>query len=107
MLLPQACVPREHVERRARRAVGADDAGVEAVERVVDLPLVHVYPLDALRVLLGEPEHVVDRLLRTRLRLRQCDDALLRDELDDATGLGQPDLALDALQKRVRAARAE
>src|SRR4051794_26359732 len=102
-----ARVHREHLERGSPRAIRADDAGVEAIEHVVDLPLVHVYPLDPLRVLLGEAEHEIDGLLRARLRLRQRDLALLGDELDDAAGLGQPDRALHRLQQRVGAARAE
>src|SRR3954447_9819327 len=106
-LARDAGVEREHLEGRARRAVGPDHAGVEAIEDVVDLPLVHVYPLDARRVLLGQPEHVVHRLLGARLRLRQRDLALLGYEANDAAGLRQPHLALDRREQRLGAARAE
>src|SRR3954452_13158179 len=106
-LARDAGVHRQRVVRRPPLAVRADDAGVEAIEDVVDLPLVHVYPLDPRRVGFGQAEHVVDRLLGTRLGLRQRGLAPLRDEADDATGLRQPDGALDRLQERVRAARAE
>src|SRR3954466_15609282 len=93
-LARDACIQREDVEGRARRPVGPDDAGVEAVEAVVDLPLVDVYPLDPGRVLLREAEHVVHRLLGTGLALRQRDLAALGDELDDTAGFRQPDGAL-------------
>src|SRR3954452_12579543 len=86
-LARDAGVHREGVVRRPPLSVRADDAGVEAIEDVVDLPLVHVYPLDPRRVGFGQAEHVVDRLLGTRLGLRQRDLALLRDEAAAPPGL--------------------
>ena len=68
---------------------GADQAGVEArVARLAE-PAVDVDPLDAL-VLLREREHVLRPRGGALQRVREA----RRLELDEAAGLGEPDLAL-------------
>src|SRR5262249_10575137 len=85
---------------RPDRAVGVDQA---RVERAAGAPAEDVQALDAL-VELGDREHALVRGRGARDVEREA-----AAELDDAAGLGQPDLALgtDRLEHLLRAARAE
>src|SRR5919107_900467 len=94
---------RQNGERGARRAVRRDQRGIP--RRVAAVPVEDVDALDPR----AEPdelcEGVVDRLRGVGQRLALVLDRRPVAALDDATGLGQPDLAPDGLQERLRRAR--
>ena len=102
---PASCV-RTTVERRARAAVGADQAGVEAALRI-GLPLIQVHAPDAARERARLLEREAHRRARAQLVVGQRDLAVACAQLDDAARLGEPYLAGDRVQVVPKPARRE
>src|SRR4051812_10352024 len=90
---------RQDGERRARIAVRGDQRGVP--RHVAAVPMEDVHALDARAEADQLREDVVDRLGGVGERLAGVLDVGAVAALDDAAGLGQPDLAPDGLEQRL------
>src|SRR3954454_3054504 len=89
-----------------RRAIGPDEAGVEAVAREVDAPLVDVEPAHAAAIGRGQVEHSLQRRRRALLALAEAHLPVRVLEVDDAARFRQPDGARYQAQEIARQAGA-